>query len=574
MRCARATRPALAAARAALAALLAAALLAGSLVVPGCRPPPKRKGSADPEREFGRLRTLVFAGDTVLARRMHWGVTDTEAREPLGALRALFDGADLSLVNLEGVLSSRGEMQDKGERNSFYFRGRPDLVRILVEGGIDVVTLANNHAGDYGPEALLDALDILDAAGIQHVGAGATPEQAAAPVYRRAGDVVVAVIGMDATQASFDVRRGRAGTNYASEARPDELVAAVRASVERARRHAHLVFLTIHWGPNNADEPGAERRALARRLIDEAGVDAVLGHSAHRAQGIEVHRGRPILYDAGNLLWDYDDEGPSHRGLAFRLHFDRHGVRWLEAIPIRLRKNRTALDDDPAEALERLAGLCRSLGTDLVRRPGTGEGAGAEVGVLVVEPRYAPAAPERPDEAPPEPARRTPPPAVLFPTPDTVVAALPADANRFDPPVAFENGIELLGWRIETPRVRRHRPLFVRTWWRTDRPVEARWEVFLHPDPTREGQERFAGGGAGEHEPGDWSYPTNRWRPGEIVEDRFDVRPFPYVPPGTYELFVGLWRPDTRVRLRPLDEARTDGGRRVRLGTFEQTADP
>lgn len=557
-----------------LAARLAlAAALAGLLAV-GCRPPPKRKVSAQPERDFGRLQTLVFAGDTVLARRMHWGVTDQDARDPLGALRPLFDGADLSLVNLEGVISSRGEMQDKNERNSFYFRGRPDLVRVLLEGGIDVVTLANNHAGDYGPDALVDALGILDAAGIQHVGAGVDPEQAAAPVYRRAGDVVAALIGAEATQASFDVRRGRAGTNYWNEGRPDELVAAVRASVQQARRHAHVVFLTIHWGPNNRDEPSVERRRLAHRLIDEAGVDAILGHSAHRAQGIEVHRGRPILYDAGNLLWDYDDEGPSHRGLAFRLHFDRGGVRWLEAVPVRLRKNRTTLDDDPGEALARLAGLCETLGTELARRPGTGEGAGTEVGVVAVGDEYSAPTPPRPAETPPAPERRTPTPEVLFPTPNAVVASLPADAQRFDPPLAFENGIELLGWRIETPRIPRHRPLFVTTWWRTTRPLDARWEVFLHPDPTRQGQERFAGGGAGEHEPGDWSYPTNRWRPGEIVEDRFDVRPFPDVPPGTYELFVGLWRPDTRVRLRPQDEARGDRGRRVRLGTFEQTADP
>jgi poly-gamma-glutamate capsule biosynthesis protein CapA/YwtB (metallophosphatase superfamily) len=551
---------------------LAAALL-GSLAA-GCRPPPKRKVSTDPGGEFGRLQTLVFAGDTVLARRMHWGVTDEDAREPLGAVRPLFDGADLSLVNLEGVLSSRGTMQDKGERNSFYFRGRPDLVRVLVEGGIDVVTLANNHAGDYGPDALLDALGILDAAGIQHVGAGATPEQAAAPIYRRAGEVVVAVVGADATQSSFDVRRGQAGSNFWNEGRPDELVAAVRESVRLARRHAHVVFLTIHWGPNNTDEPSPERRRLAHRLIDEAGVDAVLGHSAHRAQGLEIHRGRPILYDVGNLLWDYDDEGPSHRGLAFRLHFDRGGVRWLEAVPVRLRKNRTTIDDEPAEALERLAELCATLGTELARRPGSGEGAGREVGVVAVGDEYSSPAPPRPAEAPAAPERRTPPPAVLFPTPATVVAELPADAQRFDPPVAFENGLELLGWRLETPRIRRHRPLFVTTWWRTTQTLDARWEVFLHPDPTREGQERFAGGGAGEHEPGDWSYPTNRWRPGELVEDRFDVRPFPDVPPGTYELFVGLWRPDTRVRLRPLDAARDDGGHRVRLGTFEQTADP
>jgi poly-gamma-glutamate capsule biosynthesis protein CapA/YwtB (metallophosphatase superfamily) len=540
----------------------------------GCRPPPKRRSVDRPDREFGRLQTLVFAGDTVLARRLHWGVTDTDASAPLGALRPLLDGADASLVNLECVLSSRGAMQDKGERNSFFFRGRPDLLRVLLDGGVDIVTQANNHAGDYGPDALVDSLALLDAAGIQHVGAGADPAAAAAPILRTVGDVVVAFVGADATQRTFAVAPGRAGTFYLDEAAPDAFVARVREQVQAARERAQLVFLTVHWGANNVDTPSDERKRLARRLIDEAGVDAILGHSAHRAQGIEVYRGKPILYDAGNLLWDYDDEGPSHRGLAFRLHFDAGGVRWIEAVPVRLRKNRTDIDPEPDEALERLAGLCTDLGTEMTRLQDTGEGAGREVGVVSIAEAPDVPAPRVAGGVPPNPERRLPPRDVLFPIPVTVVPTVPADAQRLEPPVAFAEGIELLAWRIDTPRIRRHRPLVVTTWWRATAAVSARWELFEHPDGTTPGQARFAGGGAGEHEPGDWSYPTNRWRPGDIVMDAFDIRPFPDVPPGIYEVFAGFWRPDTRARLQVLDPSRNDGADRVRLGTFEQTAEP
>jgi poly-gamma-glutamate capsule biosynthesis protein CapA/YwtB (metallophosphatase superfamily) len=538
-----------------------------------CRPPPRRKSVDRPDRTFGRMQTLVFGGDTVLARRQHWGVTDEDAAEPLGALRPLFDGADVSLVNLEGVLASRGTMQDKGERNSFYFRGRPDLVRVLLDGGIDVVATANNHAGDYGPDAVAESLALLDAAAIQHVGAGLTPEAAAAPVFRTIGDVVVAFVGADSTQPTFAVGPGKAGSNFLDEGRPDAFVAAVRASVAAARRYAHLVFLTIHWGANNQDAPSEERRVLARRLIDEADVDAILGHSAHRAQGIEIYRDKPILYDAGNLLWDYDDDGPSHRGLVFRLHFDRTGVRWLEAIPVQLRLNRTEVDAEPSVALDRLAGLCADLGTELGRMPDPGDGAGSEAGVLGIADAPRLTAPVEPGGVPPTPERRVPPRNVLFPIPATVVSGPDADATKLDPPVAFGQGIELIAWRLDTPRIRRHRPLVVTTWWRATATVEGRWEVFLHADPTTRGQERFCGGGAGEHEPGDWSYPTNRWRPGDVVMDRFDVRPFPDVPPGSYALFVGMWRPDARERLQVLDPARHDGDDRVRLGTFEQTAE-
>ncbi len=511
----------------------------------------------------------------MLARRMHVGVTDDDASGPLAPIRDLLASADVALVNLECVLSARGEMQDKGERNSFYYRGRPDLVRILVEGGIDVVTLGNNHSGDYGPEALDDALAILDAAAVQRVGAGRDAAEASAPAFRTVGDVNVAFVGVDATQATFAVRPGKTGGNHLSERDPEAFVAAVRSQVAVARRRAHVVFLTIHWGPNNADEPAPERVRLARRLID-AGADAVLGHSAHRTQGIEIHRGRPILYDAGNLLWDYDDDGPSHRGIVFRLHFDRAGVRWIEAIPVRLRTNRTerAGAQDAEAALSRLERLSRAMGTEVARRAADGAGGSEPVGYVVIRDGPRPRPPADGSAFPPVPAPRTPPADVLFPTPAAIVPDLPAGAVRFDPPVGLDHGIEMLGYLVETPRIRRHRPLVVTTWWRATRPVETRFQVFLHVEGTRPDQARFAGTGAGDHEPGDWSYPTNRWRPGEIVADRFNVRPFPDVPPGTYALYAGMWHESRGNRLRVLDPARHDGSHRAQLGTFEQTAEP
>jgi poly-gamma-glutamate capsule biosynthesis protein CapA/YwtB (metallophosphatase superfamily) len=538
-----------------------------------CRPAPRRRPAAEhPAAVFGRMHTLALGGDTVLARRMHVGVHDDDASRPLGALRTFFDEADVSHVNLECILSSQGEMADKGERNPFFYRGRPDLVRVLIDGGIDVVTLANNHAGDYGPEAIADGLGILDAAGIQHVGAGRDEAEATAPAFRRVGGVVVAFIGAEATQRTFDVRRGKAGTNYLSEEDPDRFVEVVRGQVARARRHAHLVFLTVHWGPNNVDAPTDARRALARRLID-AGVDAILGHSAHRTQGIEIHRDKPILYDAGNLLWDYDDKGPSHEGLVFRLHFDRTGVRWIEALPVRLRKNRTEPDPGGEAALERFAGLCRDLGTDLLRFPGSRDGPPGNVGYVALWDAPRIDRPQDPDAAPAAPERRTPPREVLFPTPVTVVPSVAPDATLVRPPLAFEGGIELVAWRIDTPRVRKHRPLVLTTWWRTAAAMPQRWEVFIHVDGTVPDQAPFAGGGAGEHEPGDWSHPTNRWQPGQLVMDRFDVRPYPDVPPGAYEVFVGMWQEGSRRRLAIPDASRHDGENRVLVGGFEQTAE-
>jgi hypothetical protein len=299
----------------------------------------------------------------------------------------------------------------------------------------------------------------------------------------------------------------------------------------------------------------------------------VLGHSAHRVQGIEIHRNKPILYDAGNLLWDYDDDGPSHQGLLFRLHFDRGGVRWVEALPIRLRKNRTGPDPDGETALARFERLCGELGTEVLRFAPEEGGTVEPVGHVVIWEDPEMVDPPDPAGAPAPPLPTVPGRAALYPRSDVVVEVIPADAARFDPPIAFENGIQLLAWRTETPRVRRQRPLVVSTWWRSPAPLFERWSISLQAEGTAQGQKPFAGGDAGLHDAGDWVHPTDIWFPDDVVHDRFDVRPFPDVPPGTYSLWVSMQR-EGGARLPVRDRERHDGSHRIPLGTFEQTADP
>jgi poly-gamma-glutamate capsule biosynthesis protein CapA/YwtB (metallophosphatase superfamily) len=517
-----------------------------------CRPPPTPH--RDPEAEFGQLDTVAFAGDVVLARRMNGFVEEHGPGRPLRGVRDLLADADIAAVNLECIIASGGEPADKDERNPYFFRGRPELVRVLTEAGVDVASLGNNHAGDYGPDAVIEGVRILREAGVDPVGGGRNLEEAMAPVFRKVGDTVVAFIAMDMTQRKVGATETRAGPHFVDENNPTAVVKRVRDQVRLARRYAHLVFFMTHWGPNGAEEPGEPHRDLARRLVREAGIDALLGSSAHQLHGMEVIDGRPVIYDAGNLIFDYNDQAWTHKTAIFTLHFDQVGVRWVEAHPVRMGYSvaNPANDEEHQEIVMRLDDLSRRLGTRLWIDSGR-----ALLGVWNTRPR------EAPREAYQPPARAEP----VLPTltssmpPRVTVKAVPETARPLN--VRFEGGYELLG--VEMPRKIGHRVgVPITTYWRVQQPpAESLW-IFLHGEAVPRGP-----GWRGDHEPADWAYPTTRWTPGEIVRDFQQLRPPGDSAHGAHEIYVGLFKAPEGRRLAVLDAAQHDGENRVMVGVLE-----
>src|SRR5829696_1434974 len=123
---------------------------------------------------------LALAGDTMLGRQVANAI-ERSRRPPLAPdVVTVAAEADLFVLNLECCVSARGERWPDPDK-PFFFRAPPCAAELLAEIGVDCVTLANNHALDYGPDALLDTLDHLDAVGVAHAGAGADAEAARAP---------------------------------------------------------------------------------------------------------------------------------------------------------------------------------------------------------------------------------------------------------------------------------------------------------------------------------------------------------------------------------------------------------
>jgi poly-gamma-glutamate capsule biosynthesis protein CapA/YwtB (metallophosphatase superfamily) len=302
--------------------------------------------------------TVALAGDTMLGR----GVARALATTPPAAMvapevLAVLGDADLVVLNLECCISERGRPW-AAPGKPFFFRAPPRAVELLVLLGTDCVTLANNHALDYGVDALADTLAHLAAAGIAAVGAGLDLAQARRPAVLAAGGLRVAVLGATDHPPDFAASPDRPGVAFADLGRqvPNWLLDSVRAA------DAEVRLVTPHWGPNMTTAPVRHVRRAATALVD-AGATLIAGHSAHVPHGVA---GR-VLYDLGDFLDDYrvDPRLRNDLGLLFLVTLDGHGPVRLEALPLKLEfcHTRLASGEDAAWMRRRFRSACAALDT-------------------------------------------------------------------------------------------------------------------------------------------------------------------------------------------------------------------
>jgi len=308
---------------------------------------------------------LALAGDTMLGR----GVEEVLRRDPQAllfsaALVSAIEEADLFLLNLECCISTRGAPWPDPCK-PFFFRAPPAAAAALARLGVDCVTLANNHALDYGYGALVDTLEHLDRVGIATVGAGSSEAEAHRPALLTAAGVRLAVVGVTDHPSAYAAGPERPGVAYADlrAGLPGWLVGAIGGCA------ADVVCVTPHWGPNMAAVPLRSTRAAAAALVD-AGADLVAGHSAHVFQGVEP----PTLYDLGDFVDDYrtDPYLRNDLGLLFIVSLGCRGPEALEALPLKLSYCRTGLatGEDADWVRRRFVAACRAFGTEVEQRDG------------------------------------------------------------------------------------------------------------------------------------------------------------------------------------------------------------
>lgn len=217
-------------------------------------------------------------------------------------LLSLLNSADIAMANNEFPYSNGGTPLSG---KTFTFRAKPETVKNLNEMGIDIVSLANNHAMDHGREALLDTFSTLNEAGIPFVGAGKNIEEACTPVYFIAGGMKIAFVS--ATQIE---RTYTPDTKEATATEPGVLrtldPARFLQVINEADNNADLTIVYVHWGSENTYEVDSSQRELAAKYV-EAGADLIIGDHAHVLQGFEYINDVPIIYSVGNFWFSSKD---------------------------------------------------------------------------------------------------------------------------------------------------------------------------------------------------------------------------------------------------------------------------
>lgn len=308
--------------------------------------------------------TLALAGDTMLGR----GVAEKLIADPAAPLlapevTAQIARADAFVLNLECCISDRGAPFPDPAK-PFFFRAPPLAARRLAELGVDAVTLANNHTLDYGPEALLDTIAHLHAAGIATVGAGADEQLARAPLRLRCGGLRLRLVSFSDHPSSYAAGPEQPGIAYAElrSGTPEWALAAAAPGAD-----ADLVLVMPHWGPNMVAEPVRHVRRAADALL-AAGATLIAGHSAHVFQGAAPG----VLFDLGDFLDDYAVEQTLRNdlGLLWLIELATDGVVRVRALPLALEYcfTRAARPAEAGWIVRRLTELCAPFGTAVESR--------------------------------------------------------------------------------------------------------------------------------------------------------------------------------------------------------------
>lgn len=317
--------------------------------------------------------SIALAGDVMLGRLVNEAIPRRGYAYPWGNMLDTLRDADLLLINLECALTGHTQAWGGGTAKMFYFRADPPVLETLQLGGVDYTSLANNHAGDYGDEGLLETVRLLDSGGIKHAGADANWSAAREPARLEAGGLRVAVLSFADYPEEWAAGPAKPGINYTPVSLQPGNFEKVRAAIDAAREDADLVVFSIHWGPNMNDRPLKGFREFAHAVID-AGVEVFWGHSAHVVQGIEIYDGRPILYDTGDFVDDYavDERLRNDLSALFRLSVSDHEVRSVEIIPVKIddmQVNR-AEGAERTWFLRRFTELCHEMKTGVVETEG------------------------------------------------------------------------------------------------------------------------------------------------------------------------------------------------------------
>jgi len=275
--------------------------------------------------------TIVLGGDVMLNQI-------PVKSKPLTGIRRLLQTGDVAIANLEIPLTNQRtptphkSAEEIKARTQYVLKADPRHIFGIKDSGIDMVSLGNNHAMDYGESGLSQMSMLLAENGIPHTGAGNDLEVARTVVRKKSIALVsaLAFVGTPAIRKLGPATESKAGLhalmfsgNLGKKNREY-----LKHWISDQRKGKEIMVVALHWGREKQSLPTPYQVALARACVD-AGADVVWGHHPHVLQGAELYKGKPILYSMGNLI--SRKEGPT--GLA-RIYFENFKFYKFKFIPL------------------------------------------------------------------------------------------------------------------------------------------------------------------------------------------------------------------------------------------------
>lgn len=258
--------------------------------------------------------------------------------------------SDLKIFNLETTITTSENYLPKG----INYRMSPQNIKVLKVLGVDVCVLANNHILDWGWEGLIETVTVLEENNIRTAGAGRNPITAKRPVIFDVGKERAIIFAYahasSGVPPSWQARASSpVGVNLLTNLSEQEITE-IRREIAVVKRPGDLVIFSVHWGPNWGYEIDQVFIDFAHRLVDVAHVDLVFGHSSHHFKGLEIYKGKLILYGAGDFINDYEGIAgyEEYRGDLSLMYFPE--VDWptknlvsLTVVPLKIKKFRLNL---------------------------------------------------------------------------------------------------------------------------------------------------------------------------------------------------------------------------------------
>lgn len=309
---------------------------------------------------------MIAVGDIMLGRSVGKRLekSDSGYSTAFSDVSGLLGQGDIVFANLEAPMTD--SIHSLSRDKKIILKSSPKSSEALKKAGFNLVSLANNHMLDYYSEGMFDTMALLEKGGILHSGAGKNLEEARKPAIIEKNGIRLGLLSY--TDMVQYIYAGNPSLKYAADTDKagvtPRIYEYIREDIAGIRAQVDLVAISLHWGVEESFTVTPEQVEFAHKLLDE-GADIILGHHPHQFQGIEIYKGKPILYSLGNFIFDQNDP-ENMETFIVGMEYEGTELKSLEATPVRIIDKCRAVVQTEAEAakmMEREISLCSKMDT-------------------------------------------------------------------------------------------------------------------------------------------------------------------------------------------------------------------